>query len=101
MASTVQRFDRGSMARFGVVFRDITAAPADPSVVTFSLLAPDLTVTTYTYLATADIVKVSTGVYFLDFVLPASGRWSYRWQGTGTIAAVFEGSMYVEQSAFV
>lgn len=74
----------------------------DPSgSITFYLMSPRGEVTSYVYDVDAEIVKESTGDYWIDIQFTEPGRWYYKWQTTGlTTAQVEEGSVLVSASPF-
>ena len=80
---------------------DTDGAPNDPTTLTAQVRRPDGTMTTYTYLTTADIVRDSTGRYHLDVVIDQAGTWYVRWAGTGTAQAAEEESLWARPSAVV
>jgi hypothetical protein len=69
----------------------------DPTTVTLRIRRPDGTVEVFTY-AAAQITKDATGSFFKDYTPPAIGRYSYRWEGTGTVKAADEGQFKVLES---
>jgi hypothetical protein len=73
----------------------------DPTTLTFTLLDPGGTETTYTYGTDAEIVKTSTGDYYIDVTPTQGGRWYYRWVSTGTAAGAKEGNFTVQASPFI
>lgn len=67
-------------------FTNDAGAPTDPTTVKLEVRKPDGTKTTYTYDGTNNIiVKDATGRYHKDITPDMSGRWYYRWVGTGTV----------------
>lgn len=87
--------------RLAVNFQDDDWTDVDPSTVTFKAFSPSGVTTTYVYQTDAQLVRLDTGDYFVDFVPDESGRWHYRWSSTGTGTAVaMEGSFVVQGSVF-
>lgn len=85
----------GSRVRVKVVFQAVdTTTNADPTAVAFKVLSPlsGATATTYTYGATADVVKDGVGLYHLDVIVNIKGNWTVQMLGTGAtgINAVVE-----------
>ena len=66
----------------------------DPTTVTASVRKPDGTTTNYTVMA-GQIVKDSVGNYHLDITTDLSGRWAYKFAGTGSVVDVEQGVFYV------
>jgi hypothetical protein len=72
-----------------VLFRNAEGALADPTAVTLTITRPDATIDT------PSPEHPSTGRYEHDLGLTQAGRWSWRWVGTGNVAAVEDGSVMV------
>jgi hypothetical protein len=88
-------YDIGDSLRITVTFTGLDGAVADPTTVVLRLRAPDGTTTM------PSVTKTSTGVYFADLTLTASGEWKYRWIGTGgDCTAADEGRISVRRSYF-
>lgn len=88
----------GHTIRLYCDFYNLSGAAADPTGVTLTLQAAGGAPTVYTYAAT-EITRESTGVYYREITLAAPiGRWNYRWEGTGAVKAVEEGTYTVEAS---
>ena len=47
-----------------------------------------------------EIVRVSTGIYYVDLNATEEGRWRYKWSASGTVNGTFEGTYEVGESAF-
>ena len=77
-------------------------APTDPTVVTLTFIAgTGAEPTTWTYLGTGSIVKVSTGVYSAELdTTSAPGDWQVRWKGTGACASIDVGGFPVAPLTF-
>lgn len=89
----------GTTVELPVEFRvTATGALADPTTVTLKTVAPDGTITTYTY-ASANVVKDAIGIYRGIFTPNDDGEWRYEWIGTGAVAVIVNGSIYVTPSA--
>jgi hypothetical protein len=72
----------------------------DPTVITFKVKKPNGDVITYIYNTDEEVVKVSTGVYYIILNLNQEGVWHYRWEGTGSAQAASESQFEVKDSAF-
>lgn len=57
----------------------------DPTTVLLFIQTPDGVVAEYTTSTTPGIMKVSTGIYYLQIEVSQSGPWIYKWQGTGAV----------------
>lgn len=94
--------DQGDLVRCTGTFYDEDDAVADPSDVTFYLKGPNTDVT-YEYGTDAELVRLSEGVYYVDFSVPVTGReaagtYTYRFEGTGSNQAADEGTFVVSNS---
>lgn len=90
----VDTYDVGDAIISTVTFRAEDGTPANPSVVTATVRAPDGTVT-----PRADFTTPAVGVRKLTVVGTAPGVWVVRWVGTGTVAATIEQVFGVRQLA--
>ena len=81
-------YDLGDTRKLSATFTVAANSPAatDPTTLTFSIREPDGVVTSYVYLTDAELVKDSTGVYHVDWLIAKVGRHTYRWVGTGAAA---------------
>lgn len=91
-------YNIGDLLRLKATFTDIAGVEADPTAITLKVKAPSGTVTTYTYPGT--VVRQSTGVYYYDFPVTASGTHFYNWAGTGAYTAADEASFVVVTTQF-
>jgi hypothetical protein len=87
--------DLGDLPRATATFT-VSGTAADPSVVKFSVLKPDGTLTTYVYLTDAQVVKTSTGIYYMNIDASQAGLWKVRAWSTGTGQAALESEFFVE-----
>lgn len=74
--------DYGDDVELDATFTDEAGNPADPATVTFVLVAPDGTSTSYV-LTDPEVSAPSTGRYVAVFVPGQVGEWSWRIHGTG------------------
>lgn len=88
----------GTLVRISATFT-VSGAATDPTTVTLKVRSPAGTVSTYTYGA-GQVTKDSVGNYHKDVDASTSGRWLYRWEGTGTAQAADESAFDIEASAF-
>jgi hypothetical protein len=94
----------GTVIRIPIVFSDEEGVAVDPDSVTFRLMSPCRSESSYTYGTDAELTQTSAGNYQMDIpstVLTEGGRWFYRWQttGVGTTTAL-EGNFVVQASVF-
>lgn len=96
----VNAYDVGDLVRVQGSFTNAAGAAVDPSVVTTKVKTPAGVVTTYTYGVDAQLVKLATGIYYVDVSATTSGDWHYRFSSTGDGQAAGENKFYVKESAF-
>lgn len=89
----------GDQPTFQATFKDANAVPTDPDTIKFLLRDPAGDETVFEF--PAGITNPSTGVYQHNATkLELSGRWTYRWNGTGAIVTAGERSIQVDATAF-
>lgn len=99
---SLQTYDVGDEIRCTAVFTNATSGAAlNPSQVFAEIRKPDRTVTTYEYGVDAELVRSSTGHFYVDVDVDIAGRWYYRFYSTGTGKAAHEGAFTVRESQFV
>lgn len=64
-------------------FRDVDGALVDPASVTWTGRDPSDVDTVYVYGTDVELVKDSTGLYHVNGVLSAAGRWYFKFDGSG------------------
>jgi len=98
----VNRYSVGAGIRVDAAFHDRDGAAVDPATVVFKVLDSTGSEVEYVYGDDEEVVKESTGNYYLVFVVDRAGYWHYRVEGTGTNPnpAVKEGRVYVNPSKF-
>lgn len=103
-------YDEGSLVRVTTAapdgnppgFVDENGNVADPTVVVFRYSQEGQPTITLVYSVDAALARDSTGIYHVDIDTSAKpGRWLYRWQGSGTIQAAFDGMFLVGDSPLV
>lgn len=76
------------------------STPTDPTTVTVELRQPDDTLVTYTYPASANLTRISAGIYQCELgVPPMAGEYHYEAVGTGDVQATLTGDFYVIPSS--
>lgn len=93
-------YDKGDLVRCTGTFTDASGTAQDPAAVLFKYQDPSGNATTYTYGTDAELVKSSTGVYYVDVDADEAGVFLYRFYSTGTGQAADEGFFRVEESKF-
>ena len=92
-------YDIGDVVRVSAAFLDSSDLAADPTGVVVSYRNPSSgVVTTLTYGVDVEVVKDSIGNYHVDITTAAHGRYTYKWVGTGAVAATVEGFFHVRES---
>ena len=92
----------GSQTRARMQFWNAALVLTDPTTITARVQRPSGAEVTYTYPASAQLVRESVGTYYVD-LLPASGEagmWWVRWQGTGAVQQAKEQYFHVRASVF-
>ncbi len=91
----------GTAVRVAINFTNDDDTDTDPTGVTFVLRNPSGTETTYVYGTDDEVVKESTGDYYVDVTPDRGGRWFYKWvsSGAGQVLAP-EAWIDVQESAF-
>lgn len=88
-------YDNGDLVRCTGNFQT-GGVDVDPTTVSFKFKTPAGVVTTYTYPASAQLVKDSTGDYHVDLSANEDGQWWFRFESTGTGQAASEQAFYVK-----
>lgn len=76
-------------------FRDDVGRLADPNGIYVRIRTPDSVVVTYVYLTDSELVRLSTGVYYIDLDLEQDGCWAFAWGSTGALQALTDGTFDV------
>lgn len=91
-------YEIGELVRCSVAFADDDGNAQDPTGVTFRVRKPDGTVTSYAHGTDAELVKDATGSYHVDVSAAAAGRWTFRYEGSGTGQSAGERAFRVKAS---
>jgi hypothetical protein len=75
----------GASRRFEFTFRGLNGAVADPTTITVYTETPDGTETEYVYDDDVEVVRSSTGIYYMDVVFDEVGAWLIRVRSTGAV----------------
>lgn len=78
----------------------VNGTPTDPDTIVFKVRTPAGVETTYTYAIGPTVVRDGVGQYHVDVLLNQTGRWWYRWEGTGAVETAAEQMLYVIETAF-
>ena len=90
----------GSVVRVTGTFTNSSGTAIDPTSVFFKFKTPKGTITSYTYGADAELVKSTTGIYYVDITTTMAGTWFVRFSSTATGAAAEEDEFNVRHSHF-
>lgn len=93
-------YDKGDLIKCTGTFTNSSGTAIDPAVVKFSVRVPAGTVTTYTYGTDVQLVKSSTGIYYVNVDAATEGTYTYRFFSTGTGQASSETQFHVKLSEF-
>jgi hypothetical protein len=98
--SEIRTFDIGDVVLLsGEFFADeAEVVPADPDDVALVVRQPDQAVVRYTYPPAGTINRTATGVFQTQLEVDQSGRWRYRWEGTGAVKSAGEAEFWVRRS---
>lgn len=91
-------FDVGDVVRCTAEFTNLAGDGADPTVVTFKVTDPAGTMTPFEFSVDLEVVKVETGLYYIDVPIDQSEAWLIRCEGTGFNAAACESYFNVRTS---
>jgi hypothetical protein len=89
-------YARGTVVNLEALF-EVDGTPTDPDTLTVTVQDPDGVSTDYVYLTDAEVVRDSAGAFHMDLATLDGelGRWTWRFQGTGSAEGVFEGEFYL------
>lgn len=99
MAAT-NTYDVGDVVRLTGTFENQSDAYVDPGGVQVKVKNPLGTSTTYVYGTDAEVMKTSTGNYYIDIEASLEGVWYYRWEGLTSNKGAAEHSFQVRDSQF-
>lgn len=91
---TIHVYKKGQKVRCEVDFT-VSDVLTDPSTVTAKTKSPSGMVLSYVYGVDAELVKDGVGEYHIDVTANEIGQWHFRFEGTGTCAAVEEAAFAV------
>lgn len=90
-----------TLIQLNVTFYNVALnVPADPTSVALFVEDPSGNVSQIDPL---QIVRTGVGTYYCDYLPPSPGRWTYKWQGSGTsvIATSRDTCFFVKASELV
>lgn len=86
----------GNKIRITGTITDLEGTAVDPTTLEIEVRDPAGKVTTYTYGEDEEVVRDSTGVYYLDLLPNLPGPWRYYWLGEGENQVASNGSFFVK-----
>lgn len=89
----------GTTPRFTALFA-VNGTATNPTVVKFKYRTPAGVETELVYDTDVEVVRASTGNYYVELNLNVAGTWLVRWVSTGAVAAANEYPVRVEPSRF-
>lgn len=93
-------WDKGDEVRCEVEFTDVDDAPTDPDSVFCKVKNPLGVITSFQYVTDPELVKVTTGNYYLDVDVDEVGMWYYRFYSTGNGKAAGEKRFKARETQF-
>jgi len=93
-------YDLGDQVKCSAAFT-YGGAAVDPTTVTFQIRRqPANPITTYVYGVDVELVKASTGNYYVNYAPDHVGEWCYRFAGTTTYISAAEKTFRIRSSCF-
>lgn len=97
----IKEYTIGNAPRCFGEHRDFNGDLENPDTAKVKVLKPDGTETEKIYLTDAEVIRVSTGLFYMDVATTMPGTWAYQWHFTkGTAAALAEHKFKVLPSLF-
>lgn len=93
------QYTLGNVIKLAANFQS-NSVDVDPTTITFKLKDPLGVITTYVYGTNAELVKESTGDYYVHYTPTVEGRHTYRFSSGTTYIAADEDSFDVIESEF-
>lgn len=98
-AANMANYTLGNVIKLAANFK-ANSADVDPTTITFKLKDPLGVITTYIYGTNAELVKESTGDYYVHYTPLVEGRHTYRFSSGTTYIAAEESTFDVVESQF-
>lgn len=90
----------GNVIRAITTFATSAGTAVDPSIVTYYVLDPNGTITSYVYNTDAEVARITTGSYVLTLEPDTPKHWQVYATGTGTNKGAGKGTFDVEPTSF-
>lgn len=97
--SKMLEYDLGNVIKLSANFQN-NSTDVDPGSVEVKIKTPIGTNESFTYGEDSEVVKSSTGDYFINYTPLYEGKYSFRWVATGTNASAAEASFLITESLF-
>jgi len=91
----MNQYQRGDLVRTTATYTNTGGTATDPTTVTATITTPAGVATAYVYGTDSEVVKGTTGVYYVDVTCDLAGLWVARWVGTGAVAQADFETWYV------
>ena len=75
-------YNYGDTVRLKATFKTFAGVLTDPSAISLKVFGANDQTTPLTTKAIGDLTKVSTGVFYYDYLIPAQGNFTYEYAGT-------------------
>jgi hypothetical protein len=95
-----QNYVVGSPVLLSGAFYNVSGTFVDPTTVTVKIRLSGGAVDTYVYVTDPEVVKTSTGCYYILYTPAFAGQYYFQWSGTGTLEALNESGFTVTASNF-
>ncbi|MFA5937419.1 MAG: hypothetical protein WC822_06115 [Candidatus Paceibacterota bacterium] len=83
----INSYHQGDSRKLKALFYDTNDALFNPTTVTFKYKKPGASTVTYVYGTDAQVVRDTTGTYYVILTFDTPGTWHYEWQCTGGVEA--------------
>ena len=94
----VYQYNIGDLLRLQATFTNLSGTKVDPTTIVLKVKNPAGAITTYTY--PTNITRSSTGVFYYDYAVLASGAHYFNWAGSGAFTAADENVFSVVSTVF-
>lgn len=82
---SINQWDQGDLVELKGTFRNDAGVVTDPTTITFKIQPVGGIVTTYVFGTDAQLVRVSAGIYTVNWIVAAEWIHEYRFIGTGAV----------------
>lgn len=96
---TTSVHDIGDAEVITATFKNSSAINTDPTTVTFTMIEPDGTSTTYTSGVDGEITSSATGIWNVTWTFAQEGRHTVVWKGAGALIEAGATEFYIKRQA--